>query len=347
MFRVTLALFAIGFVHQFSQAGEPEKYRLPPWHLVSTEHYLKEPISGDKFTLNFQSIDDINDDKCTGIFLIPFCGLLNGHLVYFGVGRFSYPVPPVNGKSEQRTLLCGVFSRWGTKDARLARPIKGGMSFGSDHEDDHISVRAAIAIIPGEVSTLMLQISERGFDEAGKPFVWVRALIQGSKAKGAYDIGQLRFPGEKITISYSGSVIERYSSIVDIDNFRKGLKSMKDVKIPRVRFVVGNWAMDSKASPPYMINVQYWERVPQVGKGFVFSQTPAQYCEGLSDTFDTKTSVFLLTDDLVWERPSHMKRVEVKLGPEHKEVAKLIREGEAYSHLTETLYFEKPATPKK
>ena len=84
-----------------------------------------------------------------------------------------------------------------------------------------------------------------------------------------------------------------------------------------------------------------------MGKGFIFSQTPAQYCEGLSDTFDTKTSVFLLTDDIVWERASYMKRLEVKLGPENREVAKLIRENETYSHLMETLYFEKPATPKK
>jgi hypothetical protein len=333
---IVLSMIVLNF--QNAVAQEPPKHRLLPWHLLNTGAVFDRDFAGQKVQLDFQIIEGIEVEE--SIYFSPFDGWINGVRMYVGCGNLiNCHQNKDNFGNVPKLILTGVFSRWGTQDIKLTREPSFGYSFASDHEDSHISNRTNIPIRNGDFMTVCLEVTEKIQDEHKNWHVWVKCTIVNNSWNETYDLGSLRFPGQKIDMTRApvGAFIEKPGESMERDIATKTTLEAIRKGFPRSRMVIGNWMVDGTYVHPKSYAFNYDERVPQVGKAFLYIGIPDTFESGVSKVFHPRTSIMLSTDKTEWVRGPELKRWTMELGPANKDIAKILLQSEPLTYRMETL----------
>jgi hypothetical protein len=137
-----------------------------------------------------------------GLFVQLYDGPVNGIGKYFG---FQTTIDGGLG----RGLL---YSRWETRDRRLARAGSGSLFYDSGHEGDFISVRKSYGWKKGSYR-VEFQIVESGVDG-----VWYGLTCVDMATNSQVDVGSLFFPHGSGISNGCGTWLELYTTTFDPDN---------------------------------------------------------------------------------------------------------------------------------
>ena len=205
----------------------------PPWHIIDIEYDLSKDKSFENYSIDLTIDNDIPNDAF--LYIAVFCGEINNVGFYGGIqtqcGGYKTPLHNEEVSPFYKLGRAGIFSRWGTRDAKSIRKAADGLCESSGYEGDFVSVRNHLNWNKGTYTLSLTNTHETvTIDSVLHSYVEMKAYSHRTREEVSF--GKIAFPGEDMVLAMlNRPFVEHYCSYEKLSNIPKGSITLSDIEI--------------------------------------------------------------------------------------------------------------------